>query len=113
MLVRVEEELIKPAVEIVVMRHIAPRARAQIELLDAAKQLADHAQRHRPFRRRLALLPQEDSEDISDRALFDDERAVHIGFAQPKLGIEQDLAKRARGREPHDGGCAATIAECV
>ena len=41
LLVRVEEELVKPAVEIVVMRHIAPRPRPKIELLDAAKQLAD------------------------------------------------------------------------
>ena len=40
LLVGVEEERIEPAVEVVVMRDIAPRARARIELLQAAEQVA-------------------------------------------------------------------------
>ena len=40
LLVGVEEELVQPAVEIVVMRDIASRPGARIELLDAPEQIA-------------------------------------------------------------------------
>jgi hypothetical protein len=41
LLIGVEEELIKPAVQIVVMGDIAARARARVELLHPAKQVAN------------------------------------------------------------------------
>ena len=68
LLVGIEEELIEAAVEIVVMRDIAPRARARIELLHPAKQIARELQRHRPSRRRDVILAQQDRQHIGDRA---------------------------------------------
>jgi hypothetical protein len=40
----------------------------------------------------VALLAQDDRQHVSDRAFFDDNAAVHIGFAEFHLGIEQHAA---------------------
>ena len=90
LLVGIEEEFVEPAVEVVVMRDIAPRPGPRIELLHAPEQVAPEPRRQRPSRRGDVLLPQQDCQHVRDRALLDDERAVHIGFAQPELGIEQN-----------------------
>ena len=82
LLVAVEKERIEPAVEIVMMRDIVARAGPRIELLQAAEQIAHEPRRQRPVRRRDPLLPQQDRKHVGDRALLDDERAVHIGFAR-------------------------------
>jgi hypothetical protein len=82
LLIGVEEELIKPAVQVVVMGDIAPRARARIELLHPAEQVARKLQWHSPLRRRDVILPQQNGQQIRDRALIEDKRAIHIGFAE-------------------------------
>ena len=35
------------------------------------------------------VLAKHDGEHVGDGALLDDERAVHVGFAELQLGIEQ------------------------
>ena len=96
--VGVEEQRIEPAVEIVVMRDVAARAPARIELLEAAVQVAQQPLRPRPVRH-LGALAEHDGKHVGDRALLDDERAVHVGFAEFELGIEQNGPfGRARGK---------------
>ena len=113
LLVAVEEERIEPAVEVVVVRDIVARARPQIELLQAAEQIAHEPRRQRPIRRGNALLAQQDREHVGDRALLDDEGAVHIGFAELELGIEQDRALRLCGGEAHGDRRSAAVAKGV
>src|SRR5262249_21027044 len=50
LLVGIEKEPIEAAVEVVVMRHIAPRTRAWIELLQAPHQMAHDPRRPGPAR---------------------------------------------------------------
>ena len=73
LLVGVEEEAVEPAVEVVMMGHIAPRPRTRVELLHTAKQVAHQPRRQRPFRRGDVFLSQQYRERIRDRALLDDE----------------------------------------
>ena len=113
LLVGVKEEAVEPAVEVVVMGYIVPRPRTQIELLQAAKQVAYKVRRQRPFRRSDVLLPQQNREHIRDRALLDDECPVHVGLAQSQLGIEQDGALGFRVGKAHGNRRAAAVAECV
>src|SRR5262245_66339274 len=81
--VGVEKQRVKLAVEIVVVRRVAPRSRARIELFDAAMEVADEPPQPRPRRQSaLAALTEHDAKDIGDRALFDDDAAVHISFAE-------------------------------
>jgi hypothetical protein len=91
--VGVEEQGIELAVEIVVMRDVAPRPRPRIELHQAAIEVADEPLRSRP-ERRLAVppLPEDDAEHVGNRALLDDEAAVHIGLAEPQLWIKENAA---------------------
>ena len=82
---------VEPAVEIVMMRDIAPRPRPRIELLHAPEQVAGELQRQCPSRRGDVILPQQDRKQIRDRALVDDESAVHVGFAQSSWGLKRTL----------------------
>ena len=70
------------------MGDIAARAGTQIQLLQTAEQIADEAG-HRPIARPDPVLTQQQRQHIGDRAPFNDEGAVHIGFAELQLGIEQ------------------------
>src|SRR5437870_2262762 len=91
--IRVEEQPVELAVEIVMVRNIAPRARARIELLQTTIEIAGQPLRPRPGgRASVAVLTEHDGEDIGDRAAFDNDAAIHIGFAELELGIEQDAA---------------------
>jgi hypothetical protein len=88
--VGIEEQRVKAVVEIVVVRCIASRSPARIELPDAAMEVADEPCQPRPPRQTFAALTEYDGEDVGDRALFDDDAAVHIGFTELQRGIEQD-----------------------
>ncbi len=113
LLVGVKEECVEPAVEVVMVRHIAPRAGAQVELLQPPEQIAYQPSGQRPGWCGDMVLPQQDREHVGDRALLDDERAIHIGFAQSKLWIEQDAALRFCVGEAHGNGRPAAVAEGV
>ena len=98
--VGIEEQRIELTIEIVMMGDVALRPRPRIELLQAAIEIADEPLRLRPQRRRaVAALAEHDGEDVGDRALLDDDAAIHIGFAEPELGIDQDVTlRRPRGK---------------
>ena len=113
LLVGVEEERVEPAVEVVVVSHIAPRPRTQIELLNPAKQVAHEACRQRPFGSSDAFLPQQDCERIRDRAFLDHECSVHVSLAESQLGIEQDCALGSCVGEAHGDRRPAAVAEHV
>src|SRR5262249_56410903 len=96
--VGIEKQRVKLAVEIVVVRRVAPRPRARIELFEAAMEVADEPLQPRPRRRSvLAALTEHDGKHIGDRALFDEDTAVHISFAESQGRIEQDAALRSSG----------------
>jgi hypothetical protein len=92
------------------MRDIGPRARAQVELLQTAEQIAQRA-RHRPIAHAEWLLAQQQSQDIGDGALLDDQRAVHIGFTELQLGIEQHRALGRRVAKPDSDRVSRSVAE--
>ena len=112
LLVAVEKQRIEPAVEIVVVRHVVAGAGPQIQLLQAAEQIA-HEPRQRPIRRGDGLLTQQDRKHVRNRALLDDKGAVHIGFAELQLGVDQHRALRPCRGEAHRDGRSAAIAEGV
>jgi hypothetical protein len=59
------------------------------------------------------VLPQQDGQHVRDRALVDDNTAIHIGFAQPELGIEKNAALGFGAGEAHGYWRAAAIAKRV
>jgi hypothetical protein len=112
LLVAVEEEGIEPAVEVIVMRHVVTGASPQIELLQVAEQITHDAD-NRPVRCFRVLLAEKDAQHVGDRALLDNEAAVHKCFAELELGIEHDRALRLRGGEAHRDRRSASVAECM
>jgi hypothetical protein len=110
--VGVEEQCIKLAVEIVVMRDIAQRPFRRIELTEPAVEVADQPLRARPQRRlAVAALRKHHRQHVCDRALLDDHRAVDIGLAKFELRIEQDAALRCTGGETDGDRLSAAVAE--
>src|SRR5690349_19519156 len=97
--VGVEEQGIETAIEIVMMRHVLPRAGAGIELRPAAAKVADPALKPGPFRRLVLLLAHHHFEDIRNGASFDGEGAVHVGFAESQFGIAKQGPFRSAGLE--------------
>ena len=108
--VGVEEQRIEPAVEIVMMRHVAARAPARIELAEAPGEVAEEPLQPRPVRH-VGILPEHDGEHVGDRALLDHESAVHVGFAELQFGIEQDAPFGGAGGKAHRDRLAGAIAE--
>src|SRR6476646_8509666 len=82
------------------MRDIAARARARIELRDAAAEIADEPLWPRPLRQ-FGLLPKYDGEHVGDGAFLHHDSAVHIGFAEFELGIYHYAAFRCAAGKPH------------
>src|SRR5674476_671352 len=73
------------------VRDISLRAPARVELLQPAIKIPQVPLRFCPFWNAGAVLAEHDGQYIGDRALLDHETAVHVGFAKPQLGIEQDV----------------------
>src|SRR4029077_5273790 len=113
LLVAVEEEPVQPAVEVVVMGDVVAGAGSWIELLQATEQIAHEPRQQGPDWRNKPFLPEQERQHVDDRAAFDDKSAVHIGFAEFHLGIEQHAALRLRRREAHGNRRAAAVAESV
>ena len=110
--VGIQEQRIEPAVEIVVMRDIAPRPCRHIELLQPPVEEAHPPLQPRPAgRHAVGGLAENDREQIRDRALLHPQRAVHVGFAEPNLGIEQHAALGGFGHEIDCDRRAGTVAD--
>src|ERR1700759_4663021 len=56
------------------------------------------------------LLPRNEGEEIRDRALLDHEGTVHIGLAEPELGIEEGAPLRRLGGETYRDRRAGAVA---
>ena len=108
--VGIEEQRVKPVVEIVVVGDVAPRMGAPIELAEPPPEASHHRKRVGP-RGGGGLLARNEGEEIHDRALLDHEGTVHIGLAEPELGIEQGPPLRRLGRETYRDRRAGAVAE--
>src|SRR5690242_7889521 len=80
------------------VRDIALRATAWIELGEPAADVAQQPSYLGPFRRFVGLA-QDQLERVGDRALLDDHRAIHVAFAEFQLGIAQDIPFGLAARE--------------
>src|SRR5712691_3567559 len=110
--VGVEEQRIELAVEIVVVRDVAPRPRARIELLQAAIEKTDEPLQLRPRGwPAVATLTKHDGKDVGDRALLDHDAAIHVGFAESQLGIDEDATLGRSGGEADRHGPARAVPE--
>jgi hypothetical protein len=70
-------------IEVVAVRDVTSRACRRIELRQAAVEITQQPLAARPDRRPPAdALIQNDGEHVRDRAVLDDDRAVHVGFAE-------------------------------
>ena len=86
--VGIEEERIETAVEIVMMRDVAAGSLARIELGEAAAGVSQQPLCSGPFGG-FHTLTEQDGEHIGNRALFDHQGTIHIGFAEFELGVAQ------------------------
>ncbi len=109
--VGIEKQRIELSVEIVVVRDVATRTPTRIELLQTAMEVAQQPLCPRPKRRLAAdALVQHNSKNVGDRALLDHHGAVHIGFAEFDLGIDQHTAFRGSRDEADRDRCARAVA---
>ena len=113
LLVGVEKERIQPAVEIVVVSDIAQRARTRIELMQPPEQIPHSPQGNGPTRHRYPSLPEQQRQHIGDRALLDDEIAVHVGFTQAQLGVQQYRPLGLRRGEANRDRRTAAVAKGI
>ena len=94
------------------MRDVAPRARRQIELPQPPVEIPQHhCRRAQPGGHAVGGLAEHDGKQVGDRAFLDPQRAVHVGFAELELGIEQHAALGGRGHEPQRHRPPGAIAE--
>jgi hypothetical protein len=94
------------------MRDIATGAATRIELLEVAPKKTQHPLRLRPAPRCSDMaLAEDESEEVGNRSLFDDENPIHIGFAKLQFGIDEDVALGSEGLEADGDGRAGTIAQ--
>src|SRR5689334_24197482 len=77
LLVGIEEELIEPAIEIVVSRDVATRPAAPIELVEMADEIPCPPFPGRQARRQHLRLAHQDREQVGKGTLLDDELAIH------------------------------------
>ncbi len=88
--VAVEEQVVEVPVEVVMVGGVALGTAGGIVVPDAAlnePQPLAQARQLRPGR--IVEIPQQNLEEIIDRSLLDEERAVHIGFADGECGVEE------------------------
>ncbi|KAH2775612.1 hypothetical protein KXW38_001462, partial [Aspergillus fumigatus] len=111
--VGIEEQRIKPPVEIVVMGDILLGAAARIELLQVADDVAQPPPRLGQTGHHFRLV-HDDGQQVCDRAVLDHESAVHPGFAERQLRVEQDAPCGSRGCEArrHRLAGAVSAGEC-
>ena len=111
--VRVEEQLVQPPVEIVMMRDIGLRASRQVAMTEDPQLRSDMVDDTGDERMRAVLcLPQQHRHEIVERAMFDKEAAVHVKLAKPCIGIDQKGPLRAIVGKADADRLAGTVAEC-
>jgi hypothetical protein len=87
--VAVEEELVDPAVDVVVMRHVAACKANRVALVQTAERDAKlKRELHAGGRLDGGCIGEDKRQEIIDRAPLDCQAAVHIGFADCEVGVE-------------------------
>ena len=84
------------------MRHVAPRSLGRIELREAAVKLPEA--REPAIVPHVALMSQIDHKQFDQTVeivFVDGHRPVHIGLAQCKVGVNQELARQRSRMKPH------------
>jgi hypothetical protein len=108
--VRVEEKTIEMRAEVVMMRDVAPRAPARIELLNASCDEAREPARVCP-EQGAALLTEQDGKHVRDRAALDHDLAIHVSFSKTELGVDEEAELRAPRHKPHCSGLPGPVSE--
>ena len=114
LLVGIEEQLVEPMVEIIMMGDVAARAPEVVAADGAAGEeaIASKQARGQRARRRLRVA-QHEFKEVVDGAALDDEAAVHEQLADAQLGVENGGAFGARIHEADADLLAGAIAEGV
>ena len=68
------------------VRDIASRFSSRVELHCVAMEVANQPLRPDPAGK--ARLAEHNGEQVGDRALLEDDAAIHVGFTEPELGID-------------------------
>ena len=108
--VGVQEQRVQAIVEIVVMRDVAPRAAAQIELPQVAGEPPRCSRQLCPKGGSCGGLIDQKGHQVGYRALLDHQLAVHVEFAKGEFGIKQETADRAFGQETELDRVTRTVA---
>ena len=112
--VGIEEQPVEAAVEVVVVGDVLARAAEGVVLAQAAREVADAVDRlHPPGRAGGAEILEQDGEEIVDRALLDDEAAVHERLAELEVGVQDHAPLGRQIGEAGDDRIAAAVAEPV
>ena len=110
--VRVEEQLIEPTIEIVMMRNISLRTSRQVAMTEDPQLRADMIDDAGDQRMRAVLrLPQHHRHEIIERAVFDKETAVHVKLTKPCIGIDEKSPLRPIVGKADTDEVAGAIAE--
>ncbi len=114
LLVGVEEQLVEPAIQIIVVRDVAARAPGIVAADDAAREEAIATEKARRERALLLLgVAQHELEELVDGPALDHEATVHEQLPDAQLGVENGGALGAGVHEADADLFAATIAEGV
>ena len=109
--VGVEEQRIDARVDVIVVRDVGARAAARIVLLETARNVAQSLEPSGPARRAgVHFLVKGEGEEIGDVAFLNDKVAIHVGFAELQLGVEQHSQLGHAGLESHGDLFALPVA---
>jgi hypothetical protein len=107
----VKEEAVQAAIEIIVVRSIAPRTPCCVALMQRAQCNTKPVVRPRDPPRRLGTaIAAEEHEQIADRPLCNDDPAIHVKLAKRKLWSEDELPRRSRVRQAHGDALSRSVA---
>jgi hypothetical protein len=110
--VRIEEQIVKRAVDIVVMRDIPACAADGIIVLQAPGDVREGIDQPKPARPApRGYICQQEFEKIVERALLEDEPPLHIGLADGKGRVQCELPLGPFVADPGDDRGAGAIAK--
>ena len=109
--VGIEKQRVEPLIEVVVMRDVAARTAAQVELLEPSPCQPQRVERAPPAQGPAVVAAHRQFKQIGDRAFLHHEGAGHIGFAELELGLEQDGELGAPAGKPGRDRGAGSVAE--
>ncbi len=111
--VRIKEEIVEIARQVIVMRYVGPCARRRVELIPPPLEPAHRLER--ATKRRLSLccdIGHGEAQEAVNVIALDGEGAIHIPLSHPQIGRQHDTARQARIAHRHGnlGAIAGAIA---